>query len=261
MEADVVGMGARRNYDDAHLSAAAAEHLAQLLQMARPQFEQNLRDIRRVRELDSKLASVEAANESLRNENAALLKRINDMEAKFNELDERFTNVAGLVSAEKHTGRQKESDNRHHDVSADYEQFVAQDMYPIVQLLPPRWQAVALARMSAALFGGERATPGGLSQALQDMRIDCADAEVQRVADRAQALRAEAESLGRQQRFDFDFEAGRPVNPARQVAVPGSAIGEPDEVVEFVVTPGYVVGDGLVVVHQRVFTVAAPGPR
>lgn len=256
--------GSRGSVDDAQAA------LAWIVEQVRPLVEDHAGEHGRLastlRQMKDRVATVETENRQLREENAKgraasaeLSRELAALRRLVADLNDRFTNVAGLVSAQRHPGKQTENDNKHHDVAGRYESFIDQEMADVVLRLPsPSRQAYALSRMSRVLFDDGLATADQLCQALLEAQVDCQDAVLRKISQEAAALRNEADALGREQRWDFSVSGDHRFDPVRQERVAGSADGrDPDEIVQFVVTPGYVVGDGRIIVKQRVFTARA----
>jgi hypothetical protein len=206
---------------------------------------------------------IERLNKNL----AALEARFGELLARYNEISDSWTNIAGAWTSKNHPGKQTESDNRHHDVAADYQQFRDTEVYQLVtnpewvtRPLPAVGQAIARAELGAVLFGRQQPpAPETVRAVLEHFGIHCPATEIAEICRRAADIYYRALSLGRDQQWDFGVGDGR-FDPVRQERVAGSASGEPGEVVGRIVAPGYVVGDGKVVLRQLVLTWPDP-PR
>ena len=168
-------------------------------------------------------------------------------------LDERMGQVLAKYAAPPGTadGGQSEAGLDHHIFADEYEQLVNQKMSTIARKV---WgsNAVKKARfvadLSRALFAHESVR--------EDEAVHLVDQKDDKLKDLVWALCQEAAELrekttnGRLQRWDFEAETGAPVDHIRQEAVAGS---DEDGLIEFVVTPGYVVDNATVLKNQRVF--------
>jgi hypothetical protein len=250
LEADMVGAMSNRDRNDGYADPKA--QLADLLALVGLASDNYRQQFSRL--VETKIAALQAENEQLRADLRAL-------EVKFGRLDSRFNDVASRATELTHPNLQKEDDNRHHDLARRYEQFIDHVMGRVVQdLAEPRTQALALAHMSVALFSGGHADREELAAVIREFRLSASLEDIRKVCVQAQALREDAQTLGREHAWDFQLARG-PVIPARQERVLGSAIeGDQGEVAEFVVTPGYTVDGGQVILKQKVFTVAPTAP-
>jgi hypothetical protein len=190
----------------------------------------------------------------------ALEKKYNALVGRLAEVDRLATDTAAKWTAEKHPGKQTEDDNRHHDLAAEYTGFRDGEVFSLAiaptrdhRILNTTGQAYVCSGINQALFGSANPAPGELRAVLDSFGINCPDEELDQLCRQAVHLTARARKLGRDQRWDFDRGDGR-FDPTRQTRSPGSAIGAPDEIVAIVVAPGYVVGNGMVVVPQQVLT-------
>jgi hypothetical protein len=242
----------RRNNDEALI--AYIHHIIEPQARAHEQAHQRLGE--RVSDLEKQYKTLGQEHSDLKARYAALERRLAD-------LDARFTNLAGMWSRENHPGKQTESDNLHHDLAGEYEQFLQGEVFPFV--ISPRpdgrrlradIQAMAYGRLNAVLFGPARPTPDAVRVVLDEFGLGYTLSEIDVLCASAASLTARAEKLGRNQHWDF--ESGERFNPGRQTRYAGSADGGNDEVVAFVVAPGYVVGDGRPIVRQQVFTTRSP---
>jgi hypothetical protein len=208
---------------------------------------------KRLADLEDSYRCLAQAHSDLQKEYAALKRQLAD-------IDTRFTNIAGMWSRENHPGKQTENDNRHHDLAAGYQRFLQGEVFPLVisstrngTILPAADQAIAYSKLNHALFKSASPAADSVRTILCEFGIHYADAEVEKLCQEAARITTLADELGRDQRWDFDLGNGR-FDPERQERYPGSANGEPDEVVSFVVAPGYSVGESKLVVRQQVFT-------
>jgi hypothetical protein len=245
-------------------SDATVEQLAQSVRSTQSQLERERGTsedlMRRMRKLEDRLASVEDRLVSVEAENNNLRTENDHMRSKIEILDEKTTNISGLVTSEFHHGKVTESDAQHHEVAARYRQFRDQEMLPIVECLDdPVSQAQALAKVSIALFTDEYPTEDELRQVLEQIGLSLTDENVRRICIGTRKLREEAKSLGRQQQWDFQSHPGDPYDSERQERMAGSVVDHPDEVVGLVVAPGYVYGDGKAIVPQTILTILRQG--
>jgi hypothetical protein len=172
-------------------------------------------------------------------------------------IDTRFTGFAAAHTRDNHPNLQTESDNRHHDLAGEYTRFLDGEVFPLVlaptvngSILPADRQAHAFSAVSQVLFESPDPTPEAVQAALATYQLDHPVGELADVCRHAVAIRSEAADLGRHHKWDFEPGDG-PFDQAKQERIAGSANGE---MVTCVVAPGYVVGDGQVIVRQRVLT-------
>jgi hypothetical protein len=246
-------------------SLAAMNRLHERLDTAEETIKRQQAAIRDLSALNKRNGSERAA---LEGKVAAQAGKIADLEAglkellsRFNEIDTRWTKIAGTWTAQHRPDVQRESDNRHHDVAAEYQLFRDTELYQLVtnpewtsRPLPAVGQAVARADLSLALFDRQQPrTTESVRAVLQRHGVFCPDEEIAEICRRAADIDSRALALGRDQRWDFETGDGL-FAPARQERVAGSVSGEPGEAVARVVAPGYAVGDGKLIVLQLVLT-------
>jgi hypothetical protein len=209
----------------------------------------------------------------LRSAYSAQDKRLSELEARcaglaslVASIDSRFTNIAGMWTRENHPELQTESDHRHHDSAGEYERFLQGEVFPLVitptsegRILPAVQQALAYSGVTYVLFGSPEPVPDDAHAVLADLGLDHEYGKLADLCRRAAAITDHAASLGRSFRWDFEQGDGE-FDAVRQVRYPGSADEGAGEVVAFIVSPGYVVGDGKVVVRQQVFTECPAAP-
>ncbi|MCT9933453.1 hypothetical protein N5079_24875 [Planotetraspora sp. A-T 1434] len=190
---------------------------------------------------------------------------LQSLEDRFTGLDRRFTNIAGDLASVIHPGKVTEDEHGHLDLGAAYADYLVRHVQPLVYLertggkpFDARGQAEVIAEVCQSLFGSEAAVPARLGQVLAAHKLVADRETLDELCAAAGRLRAEAERLGRDQRWEFSCPDDR-YDPERQRPFVGSELGETaaDVRVAFVVTPSYLVGDGKQIVPQQVFTVAA----
>jgi hypothetical protein len=106
-------------------------------------------------------------------------------------------------------------------------------------------EAELISKSTVVLFGAPEIDRASLAAVFGDPAVD---ADLERLCDRVAELRAKGDAGS--QSWDFTFEKGKPLDPARQVGWPGCPA---DGSACFVVAPAYVAHDR-VLAKQRVFT-------
>jgi len=179
-----------------------------------------------------------------------------DFRQRLEELDQRLNNVLDLF--EKHFGGsgQTEQAMLHHEYAAEYLALVEQKILALaLDVLAdgpalPRDKAALVAAVCLDLFGYPEIQEQRLMDRLQHNRSVNVTRRIEEICSDARLLRQKA-SLGRQQRWDFGYTRGLPVDEERQEMWPGSVDGG---LVDFVVAPAYLVDSDTLLKKQRVFT-------
>jgi hypothetical protein len=208
------------------------------------------------------VSAVEILNANLQQEierNKDLAARLKRMEDAHRDHGERLDALSKLRTTERLTSGEYIV---HTDIAAEYRSFCDQALIDFATTFPQlaeRKEALLLNWLSMALFE-PNLVQGGSKTAYQWLRgrdrQTVPKNEFERVWQEASKIRQLAAGTGHPHKWDFECQKGGFIDPARQ-----EAYGEcsPDDPIEYVVTPGYVVVGKPPYVKQRVFT--APPPQ
>lgn len=211
---------------------------------------------RKSSELDHHLSALTRAFNEERRWVRSLPREAADFRQRVAELDERLNNVLAMFDTHVGGDGPGEQGMLHYDYSTEFMALVEQQILGLAldaladRQAAPRDKAEFVAIVCSELFGHPDVEEQRLIERLKQDYPLLKARRAQDICAVARELREKA-AKGRPQRWDFNYVRGAPIDQERQEMWPGSAA---KGVVDFIVSPAYVVDSDTLLKKQRVFT-------